>query len=120
MYNTASMDPMPVYALGVDVASSQTRRNELDMSIKLPDHWTMEPWGQGSLITAPFGSSQNGFVTVDERKRNFVLGARPVRTQGEYAGRSWRQRLFQDAIDELQNAIDAGMAAGGLDAHSEP
>lgn len=74
-----------------------------NVPITLPDEWSAE-WSDiynGIIITA----ATDGYVTVNEQLRNFGLGICLVKSPGDYHGRGWKQRLYEDAVNALQDAI---------------
>lgn len=51
--------------------------------------------------------TNNGFVTVCEKKRGFAIGhGSAVKPMLGYTGRGWKDRLYADAIKALQNAVE--------------
>lgn len=57
--------------------------------IELPNGWTQEPdsWG-AILITGLDAHGRPGYVTVDEKRRNYALGMSRVTKPGSYSGRN--------------------------------
>lgn len=79
----------------------------MNVQALLPARWLHEELtGYGIILTAVDESGQQqGSVTVNEVARNFKLGIGPVRTNGDYAGRGWKIKLYQDAVQALQKAV---------------
>lgn len=78
----------------------------MDIQAALPSGWIYESdRTYGVIITAVEDGRHQGYVTVDEHKRGFVLGISQVHKRGEYAGRNWRAALYADAVGALQMAI---------------
>lgn len=78
--------------------------------VVLPDGWTAE-WSSsyGTIITAVDASGRHaGYVTVDERARNFALGITPPRRLqpgAEPSGRGWKKQLYEAAIAKLAETL---------------
>lgn len=78
----------------------------VEVPTPLPDGWRASSDSRGVVIEAfdSDGRSQ-GFVTVSEQVRGFVLGVSDVRTPpggSKYAGRGWKPQLYADAVAALQ------------------
>lgn len=87
-------------------------KGELQMGVEsaklvLPENWEAEERSVGVVIDAVEDGRHQGMVTVCEQARSFTLGMAPVRDQGPYKGRGWREALYRDAIQALRNAIQS-------------
>lgn len=81
----------------------------IDPPISLPNHWGVESSLHGTVLVARRADGEvQGYVTVCERLRGFALGISYVRVNVEdeqYAGHGWREHLYSDAIEALQEAV---------------
>ena len=85
----------------------------------LPLGWTVERQPDGLTKIAGFSTKSianrrylpDGYVTVSETRRNFALGLSPPRDKKDYKGRGWRNRLYADAIQALQSALEPARQA---------
>ncbi|KVH64469.1 hypothetical protein WS89_04075 [Burkholderia sp. MSMB1072] len=79
-----------------------------NIPITLPEDWTVEPYGVEDAVTI-VAPGRSGFVTVAEKRRNFMLGTGLPRRSAlgsiNYSGRGWRAKLFTAAVESLQRAI---------------
>ncbi|WP_148095546.1 hypothetical protein [Burkholderia contaminans] len=79
-----------------------------NIPITLPEGWTVEPYGLEDAVTI-VAPGRNGFVTVAEKRRNFMLGTGLPRRNAlgtiTYGGRGWRAKLFTAALEALQRAL---------------
>lgn len=74
--------------------------------IDLPEGWTQEPDSLGAIvITGLDAHGRPGYITVDERRRNYALGMSQVTRAGSYAGRNWKRQLYADAVASLKAAL---------------
>jgi hypothetical protein len=74
--------------------------------VALPAHWFAEDDRRGTLIHAVDGKGHVvASVTVNEDVRGYLVGVQPVpRSMGRaerYMRRSWRNRLYRDALAAL-------------------
>lgn len=84
--------------------------------IELPEGWTHEalPFGQFAVIHA----ANKGMVTVDYDARTFrgglsTMGRTDIDpTLSRPQGRGWRQRLEENAVEWLLNAIEPPILKG--------
>lgn len=78
----------------------------MHIPVELPAGWSFEVSpAHGVIITGVDDRGSQGFVSISERQRNFELGISVVRRQGAYTGRNWRESLYGDAIEALQDAL---------------
>lgn len=73
--------------------------------VPLPEGWQVTTAPAGAVGIEAYNAESGEFagaVSVCEDKRNFELGLVVVKRRGNYAGRGWRQRLYQDAIEKLK------------------
>lgn len=77
------------------------------LPIELPPNWVVEDIpAYGHVIQARDATGAvHGFVTVDEWRRGFALGMTPVQGRSQRIGRGWKLKLYQDAIEALQQSI---------------
>ena len=76
------------------------------LPVALPAHWFAEDDWRGTLIHAVDGKGHIlASVTVNEDVRGYLVGVQPVpRSMGRaerYMRRSWRNRLYRDALAAL-------------------
>lgn len=80
-------------------------------NIVLPDGWSVEnePGNEDCVVLLPPHSFGCGAVTVNLRKRAFALGFGAFSfccdSSDKYQGRGWRQRLIDDAVSRLKDAL---------------
>jgi hypothetical protein len=76
------------------------------MAIQLPEGWKKEDApALGVVVSAPANFGGGGHVTIDEKRRNFTLGQCQVFRRGDYEGRGWKERLYNDAISHLKSVL---------------
>lgn len=71
--------------------------------IALPEGWNQFMYGSAVVWEIP----TKGAVTIDENKRGFTLGIGGYITSRAdiYTGRGWKDRLYADAINALQDVF---------------
>ena len=80
----------------------------------LPPRWTAVRQSDGTVRIAGFSAMSraahkyfpDGYVIVSESLRNFALGLSPPHCKKDYQGRGWRTRLYTDAVQALQAALE--------------
>ena len=77
----------------------------------LPEGWSFEEIPNYGTVISTY--EKRGFVTVSEPFRSFEMGISIIKNRGNYYGRNWRKRLYQDAIAVL------GVASSSLPKSSE-
>lgn len=92
----------------------------------LPVHWFAEADWRGTLIHAVDGKGHVvATVTVNEDVRGYLVGVQPVpRSMGRaerYMRRSWRHRLYRDALTALMSVWRSlqPVSPGAATAHSQ-
>ena len=83
----------------------------LRLPVSFPPAWSAEPLCGCVLITARTRDGQAlGYATVNEKAREWASGIVPGSSRNgalpqEFAGRGWRERLYQQAIEHLQQVF---------------
>ena len=87
-----------------------TEAKPFALPFPLPDGWEIEQASIGVFLAARRADGHAlGWVTVNERIRDFELGMTPVRANAydltpKYKGRHWRKQLYEAAITALCQA----------------
>lgn len=80
----------------------------VSLPILLPEHWTAEAIRSYGVVIEAYSPDGCGLgaITVSEEARGYALGMAPVwQMSVKYTGRGWRERLYADAVAQLQRSI---------------